>query len=73
MKKIMVRREKISKYLKSRGAFCPFCSSSQIEGTGRTEMEDGTFENEMRCLDCGFLWGDIYVLDGIRFSSLAER
>jgi hypothetical protein len=51
-------------YLAAGGVHCPFCHSAQIEGDS-FEAEAGTVWQDVRCLDCGEEWQDLYTLTGI--------
>jgi hypothetical protein len=42
---------------------CPFCLSDNIEGD--TLQSDGGVWQNVRCLDCGGEWQDIYTLTAI--------
>ena len=53
----------IAKYLKNPN-HCPNCDSENIEG-GFFESDSNEAWQIVDCLDCGFQWNDIYVLDNI--------
>ena len=52
-----------AQYLSNNGAMCPFCQSDDIEGD--TLQSDGDVWQNVRCLDCGRVWQDIYTLTAI--------
>jgi len=55
--------EQKDQYLSNNGAMCPFCQSDNIEGD--TLQSDGDVWQNVRCLDCGREWQDIYTLTAI--------
>jgi hypothetical protein len=58
-------RGQVRQYIKSRGTFCPFCKSPEIEGTGNSNSDADWHENEVECHDCGAMWKDIYILSDV--------
>ena len=59
-------RRQVRQYLKGHGAFCPFCQSPQIEGTGTSNSDADWHENEVACQACGALWKDVYLLADVQ-------
>lgn len=55
----------IKDYVDSRGSYCPYCKSKNIEGTGNRDYDDNWASNHIVCKDCGKEWDDIYTLTGI--------
>lgn len=68
MKKTL-SKEKQKAYIKSGGAFCPYCGSYNIEGVGLISSNDfgGSVSQTIECLeeDCGKSWEDVYTLSEI--------
>jgi transposase-like protein len=50
-------------YVRSKGLRCPFCKSSDIEGTG-VDVDAGFATQDIRCNDCERCWTDHYRLSG---------
>lgn len=52
-------------YLQHRGKDCPYCQSSNIEGTGTRDFDSDWATNEVECKDCGKVWKDLYILQDV--------
>ncbi len=50
-------------YAEKRGARCPFCESTELQGES-IEVEDGAAFQRVGCLDCEGSWVDVYKLEG---------
>lgn len=59
-----ITTEQAQAYLDKRGADCPVCGDSRIEGDSY-EMIDGTIYRSMQCTECGAQWEDAYELNRI--------
>ena len=57
-------QEKIDKYVKNGGGFCPYCGSEQYEG-GSLDFESGGIYQQIVCNDCGKDWIDCYSLTSV--------
>ena len=53
------------KYLKTKGNFCPFCGSKDVEGIGATDCDGDYAWNDITCNSCEKTWSDEYKLSGI--------
>lgn len=51
-------------YAQSQGLLCPFCKSHNIEGASPFEVTGNTAVQDVRCLDCGKEWEDVFRLVG---------
>lgn len=51
------------RYRRTKGARCPFCGSSELEG-GSFNVDSGSASQEMSCLACDKEWHDTYELTG---------
>lgn len=51
-------------YVRSKGLRCPFCKSSDIEGTAGVDVDGGFAMQDMRCNNCERHWTDHYRLVG---------
>jgi hypothetical protein len=52
------------KYLKDKGAICPFCGSHEIEASSFEVEENGTASQRVYCNGCDRSWDDLYTLTG---------
>lgn len=52
-----------AEYVQMKGAQCPFCRSTDIEG-GPFNVNEGTASQEMGCNECDAEWADTYTLTG---------
>ena len=59
-----ITEEQATEYLISRGAGCPVCKDSRIEGGGY-DLDTGTVYQSMHCTECGADWTHAYELDRI--------
>jgi hypothetical protein len=68
----MFTEEQEQEYIDNGGHYCPFCSSTNIEG-GHPEQEGATSSCKITCYDCGAMWYDVYNLVGIQQISEPTR
>ena len=47
---------------------CPHCGSKSIEGTGSRNSDGDWHENQIKCIECGAEWNDIYTLTDVEGS-----
>lgn len=59
-----LNQEKIDKYVKDGGGYCPFCGSAQYEGHS-LDFEGGSIYQKVSCNDCGKDWVDAYTLSNV--------
>ena len=52
------------KYMKSSGAHCPFCESTNIT-SGPIQADGSVAWAEVECEDCGSVWQDVWTLTDI--------
>lgn len=53
-------------YLDCGGGKCPWCGSTDIEGTGESNSDADWHNNEIICNVCGAVWLDIYTISGVQ-------
>lgn len=63
--------DQIQAYIDSRGATCPFCGASDLEG-GPVQIDGGTAWQSVTCPECGGCWDDLYALTGIEPGKYGE-
>lgn len=63
--------ETIKAYCEKGGCWCPFCGSSNLSDDS-WDADAGTATQEMRCVDCGERWRDVYTLTGINYDGRKE-
>ena len=51
-------------YLQGEGASCPYCGVTDIEGQS-VDIDTCHATQEVRCLECGEEWLDIYTLTDV--------
>jgi hypothetical protein len=51
-------------YAKNGGEKCPHCGSSDLEGWGSFEIDNGTVWQSVHCGSCNESWNDVYKLIG---------
>ena len=52
-----------AEYVATLGTRCPVCQSTRLDG-GFVEIDGATASQEIRCMNCGASWTDIYTLTG---------
>ncbi len=57
----------VQEYLRKGGVGCLFCGSTNIEG-GSYDYESPELGQQVRCLECGRSWTDVYVLARVEVS-----
>lgn len=51
-------------YIAKSGLVCPFCGSSDIIGTGDSDLDRRLYTAGIKCVPCGQHWMDCYRLVG---------
>ena len=54
--------EQKEKYLNSRGIYCPYCDSKDIESTNCDNYDLDYLRQSVHCFSCKNEWFDIYKL-----------
>ena len=54
----------VAQYAANRGCDCPYCGSSDIEGSAMTINTERVYQ-ECRCNACGLAWTDGYTHDSV--------
>ncbi len=57
------KRGALEQHVEDEGAKCPNCKGGQLEGGSVDTGLPGAYQ-EMRCLECGAGWNDLYTLAG---------
>ena len=57
----MLSKKVKANYLTHKGAYCPYCDTSDIQG-GPVEIDSGYCWQEVACNQCGREWQDVYQL-----------
>lgn len=64
--------EKQKEYVDNDGMTCPYCEHNDIEGNGGLSIEYNKVFQDVKCLECGKYWTDIYTLTGIHVDEKGE-
>lgn len=53
-----------AEYLAKKGFACPYCGSGNILALSELETEEDVAKAEVKCLECGGYWRDVFKLNG---------